>query len=94
MNPIPPIFVRIPVTSPLELQGTADVFEAQFCIDVTVDNKVIQHHTVMASSGTGLRGNWKHTLDLAKGKCIIVLYDVSMKDGSQIDVVRIPLLVK
>ena len=88
-----PIFVRVPVSSPLALTGTADVFEAQFCVDVTVDNKVTQHHTVVATSGSGTRGTWALTLVLPPGKCILDLYAVSAQDGSRIDEVRVPLLV-
>jgi len=93
-EPLPPIFVRTPVVSPLKLQGTADVFEAQFCIDVTVDNKVVQHHEVHASSGSGTRGTWSLILILPKGKCIIVAYEPSARDGSPMHEVRLPLLVQ
>jgi hypothetical protein len=91
---IPPIFVRVPVRSPLDLKGTANVFEAQFCLDVTVDNKVTQHHEVHASSGSGTRGTWSLTLDLPVGKCILYLYEPSAKDGSPQNEIWIPVLVE
>ncbi len=87
------IFVRVPVTSPLHLTGTADVFEAQFCLDVRVDNHVTQHHEIHVTAGTGTRGTWEVTLDLPRGKCILQLYEVSMKDGSHVNVVEVPVLV-
>lgn len=93
MTIVAPIFVRVPVSSPLHLTGTADVFEAQFVLDVRVDNKVKQSHQIHATSGSGTRGTWEITLDLPPGKCILQLYEVSMKDGSHINVVEVPILV-
>lgn len=93
MSALPPIFVRIPVATPLHLTGTADVFEAQFVLDVTVDNEVIQHWQIQAASGSGTRGTWRITLDLPKGKCILHFYEPSAKDGTPTNEWRLPLLV-
>jgi germination protein M len=96
----PAILVESPtvgatVGSPLRITGTANVFEAVFQINITNwDGLIIAEKTVMASSGTGTRGTFDvtvpFTLDKAGIGSLIVFAD-SPKDGSQIDLVEIPL---
>lgn len=93
MTDLPPIFVRTTVTSPVILFGTADVFEAVLFCDVTYNGLVQETHRIMASAGTGTRGTWKLSLDLPPGKVILVFYEVSMKDGSHVNEVRVPIRV-
>jgi spore germination protein GerM len=96
----PAILVESPtvgntVSSPLRVTGTANVFEAVFRINVVNwDGLIIADEVVTASSGTGTRGTFDvtipFTLDRA-GLGALVVFSGSPKDGSQINVVEIPL---
>jgi spore germination protein GerM len=82
------------VSSPMRLKGTANVFEATFQMKlVDANGKVLAKGTVQATSGTGTRGTFSTPVLFAPttstGK--LVVYEVSMKDGSAINVVKIPL---
>ena len=82
------------VSSPMRLSGTANVFEAVFQMKlVDANGKVLAKGMVQATSGTGTRGTFSTPVLFAPttptGKLIV--YEVSMKDGSAINVVRIPL---
>jgi germination protein M len=96
----PAILVESPtvgatVGSPLRITGTANVFEAVFQINITNwDGLIIAEKTVMASSGTGTRGTFDITVPFTVDKAGIgslIVFADSPKDGSQIDVVEIPL---
>ena len=96
----PPIFVDGPAAfgavtgSTLKASGTADVFEATFrarLVDAA-GNKLAEK-TVMATSGSGTRGTFNFTMPVSgsavSGKLIV--WDDSMKDGSPLHKVTIPL---
>jgi len=95
----PPIFVDTPavggtVRSPLRLRGTANVFEAVFQARlVASDGTVIVKRRVTATAGSGTRGTFDLTVPFStaatSGK--LVVYEISAKDGSPVNVVRIPL---
>ncbi len=96
----PAILVETPtvgatVGSPLRITGTANVFEAVFQVNiVNWDGLIIAKKTVMASSGTGTRGTFDVTLPFSVDKAglgALIVYADSPKDGSQINVVEIPL---
>ena len=96
----PAILVESPtvgatVGSPLRIYGTANVFEAVFQINIVDwDGLIIAEKTVMATSGTGTRGTFDVTVpfDVSQaGLGALIVFADSPKDGSQIDVVEIPL---
>ena len=74
---------------------TANTFEANFQYEV-VDpaGKVVDTHFVTATSGTGTRGTFDFTTKRYKGEAgqgALVVLELSAKDGSRINEVRIPL---
>ncbi len=96
----PAILVETPtvgatVGSPMRITGTANVFEAVFQVNiVNWDGLIIAEKTVMASSGTGTRGTFDVTIPFSVDKAglgALIVYADSPKDGSQINVVEIPL---
>lgn len=98
----PPILVEQPlpgqqVTTPLRIRGTANVFEAQFSIDVvTAGGARVAHRAVQATAGSGSRGTYDLTIPLggAAGKLVVVAYDRSARNGARIDVVRVPVTLR
>ena len=83
------------ITSPLLVSGTANVFEAVFRVQLldAQGNKLIDQ-VVNATSGTGTRGTFSEELPFpvtATGQGKVVVFADSPKDGSQIDVVEIPV---
>jgi germination protein M len=98
----PAILVESPlpgtaVSSPLHVSGTANVFEAQFVIEVADwDGRVIAHKTVHASSGTGTRGTFDTTISFpvptsGPARLTLIAFERSAKDGSPTNEVEIPL---
>jgi spore germination protein GerM len=96
---LPPILVEEPaigdtVSSPLVVSGSSDVFEAvmQFRIR-DADGRVLVRAQDNATSGTGTRGTFRTTLRFSAttDTGTLEVYDVSMKDGSEIDLQSIPL---
>lgn len=93
----PAILVESPtlgqfVGNPLRVRGTANVFEAVLKIDVVSQSgKVVLTKRVVASSGTGTRGTFDVTIPFTLSQATIVVYSESPKDGSRINVVRIPV---
>jgi spore germination protein GerM len=96
----PPILAEFPgrgwtVQSPIHVGGTANVFEAQFRVELTdAAGHVIASQPVHATAGTGTRGTFDATVAYtlaAGGTGTLTLFDNSPKDGSRIDVVQIPL---
>jgi hypothetical protein len=83
------------VSSPVTVSGTADVFEAQFNLRILDRNgKILTEVPVHASCGTGCRGTFSiqvkyHVSSRQKGS--IWVFDYSAKDGSIIDLVKIPV---
>ncbi len=96
----PAILVESPtlgdtVSSPLRVTGTANVFEAVFRINVVDwDGLIVADQVVTATSGTGTRGTFDVTIPFTvdqAGPGALIVFAESPKDGSQIDVVEIPL---
>jgi germination protein M len=96
----PAILVETPtrddsVRSPLRITGTANVFEAVFRINVVdSDGLIIADQVVTAASGTGTRGTFDVTIPFTvdrAGLGALIVFAESPKDGSQIDVIEIPL---
>lgn len=99
---LPAIFVEGPtpgeaVTSPIRIWGTANTFEASFIVRVLdVNGNVVVEGPAMATSGTGTRGTFDVPViypDAAAKAGTIVVYESSAKDGSEINVVEIPVNV-
>lgn len=84
------------VPLPLRVRGTANVFEAQFSVEVQTPNgRVLTRRSVHASAGTGTRGSFAISIPLTTPatKLVLVAYDTSPKNGSRIHVVRVPITV-
>jgi germination protein M len=99
----PAILVESPalgatVSSPVRITGTANVFEAVFRVNiVNWDGLIIADERVQASSGTGTRGTFDVTVKYPSGHAgrgSLIVFENSAKDGSPINVVEIPLVLK
>ncbi len=97
----PAIFVESPavgdrVKSPLQIWGTANVFEAVFRVRLTAaSGQILAEQMVTATSGTGTRGSFDVSLAFSgpAGAATLRLFSESPKDGSPINVVEIPIQV-
>ena len=95
----PAILVESPlpfasVTSPLRVWGTANTFEATFDYELLDGaGKVLSHHFVTATSGSGTRGTYDFTIpfEAPNGLGKLVVFEESAADGSRIHQVEIPL---
>ena len=97
----PAILVESPlafeeVTSPLRVTGTANTFEATFNYELTdTDGKIVDENFVTATSGTGTRGTFDFTTAPFTvpfdGLGELIVFELSAKDGSRINLVEIPL---
>jgi hypothetical protein len=96
----PAILVESPtlgntVGSPLRVRGSANVFEAVFIVNIINSNGlIIADQVVTATSGTGTRGTFDVTIPFTvdqAGLGGLIVFSESPKDGSQINVVEIPL---
>jgi len=97
----PAILVESPlpfekVTSPLNVTGTANTFEATFNYELTdTDGLIVDEDFVTATSGTGTRGTFDFTTAPFTvpfdGVGELIVFELSAKDGSRINLVEIPL---
>jgi hypothetical protein len=96
----PAILVETPavgdtVSSPLHLTGTANVFEAVFNYEVVDwDGRIVAQGSVMATCGTGCRGTFDETIPFewsGEPRGGLIVFELSAKDGSRINVVEVPL---
>lgn len=83
------------ITSPVEVSGTANTFEAVFRIALTdSQGTTVVDQQARATSGTGTRGTFRTPVAFtgaAPGAATLEVYEVSAKDGSRVNVVRIPV---
>jgi hypothetical protein len=83
------------VSNPIRATGTANTFEATFQYEVVdPQGKVVDTHFVTATSGTGTRGTFDFTTKPYTGlggTGALVVLELSAKDGSRINEVRIPV---
>jgi hypothetical protein len=90
--------VGMEVSSPMRITGTANVFEAVFQINIVDwDGLIVAEEMVMASSGSGVRGTFdvKIPFEVSQpGLGALIVFSESPEDGSQINVVEIPLRVR
>jgi len=98
----PAIFVASPaandtVSSPLRVHGTANTFEAAFMLQILdTDGTILIEQPMMATSGTGTRGTFDTTIEFNAqpgSQITLRVFEHSAKDGSEVNVVEIPLLV-
>lgn len=97
---LPAIFVDDPaageaVGTPLRVRGTANVFEAQFSLEVVdATGRVLATRSMMATSGTGTRGSFDVSISLPvglTGEGKVVAFDHSPKDGSRTLTQEVPV---
>ena len=80
------------VTTPLQVTGTANTFEATFEYELKDSSgKVVDTHFVTATSGTGTRGTFDFTTKAVEDPATLVVFETSAEDGSRIHEVEIPL---
>jgi hypothetical protein len=96
----PAIFLNSPapgdtVDNPVELIGTANTFEAAFTIDILDSNgNVLTEQHAQATSGSGTRGTFDIKVPYKVDQKIagtILLFEVSAKDGSKTNQVKVPV---
>lgn len=96
----PPILVESPtvgqeVRSPLRITGSANTFEATFVVEVLDrDERTLAEQVVTATSGSGDRGTFAATVSFevdAAGNGMLLAYERSAEDGSQLHLVEIPI---
>jgi hypothetical protein len=97
---LPAILVESPapnahVSSPLQLRGSANTFEATFQVEVRPNQgKPLAADFVTATSGSGTRGTFDKRLDFTVDRerpGTVVVYERSAEDGSVINRVEIPV---
>lgn len=80
------------VTGDVRVHGTANVFEATVQIRVESGGVVLFENFVTASCGSGCRGTFDVTVPVSVvGEATITVYESSPQDGSEINVVEIPI---
>jgi len=99
---LPPILVESPtpgqtLRNAFRLLGTSNTFEATFSYELTdAASKVVADGFGTATAGTGTWGTFDVRVryaDAASGRGSLVVYEVSAKDGSRINVVEIPVML-
>jgi hypothetical protein len=82
----------------LHASGTANTFEATFQYELLDGSgKVLAHHFVTATSGTGTRGTFDFTVPFAvdrAGAGKLVVFENSAENGQRIHQVEIPLTLE
>lgn len=97
----PAILVESPlyfqdVGNPVRATGTANTFEATFQYELTdTDGRIVDKNFVTATSGSGTRGTFDFTTkeyDIPfDGVGALIVYELSAKDGSRINLREIPV---
>lgn len=100
----PAILVESPlafdeVPNPVHAFGTANTFEANFSYELTdTDGRIVDEDFVTATSGTGTRGTFEFVTDEYTvpfdGVGELIVFELSAKDGSRINLVEIPVRMK
>lgn len=96
---LPPIVVTDPgidgeESAPLEISGTANVFEATVSFRLVVDGAEIATGFATATCGTGCRGKYQGTLDFEVDEpteAVLEVFESSAEDGSPLHLVSIPI---
>jgi len=84
------------VLSPVRVTGTANTFEATLNLRlVGADGDVLHDDFATATSGSGMRGTFDETIEFdGEGPATLVAYERSAEDGSEINVVEIPVVLR
>ena len=99
----PAILVESPtlgetISSPVRITGTANTFEATFQLNITDwDGRIVYDEVVTATSGTGTRGTFDVTASFdvdRSGPGSIIAFVYSARDGSQENVIEIPVYIE
>lgn len=97
---LPAIFVESPlrgqrVSSPITLRGMSNTFEAVYSYELADKaGRILAKGHDTASAGTGTWGTFRTRVrfEIAKDvRGVLTVYEVSEKDGSRINVVKIPV---
>ena len=81
------------VTTPLDVSGTANTFEANFQYELLDgEGNVVDENFVTATSGTGTRGTFEFTTAEVDDVATLVVFETSAEDGSRMREVEIPLV--
>lgn len=82
------------VADPVRVEGTANVYEAQFSIDLAAGTQTTTV-AVTASAGTGTRGTFSATLQAGgyRGPATLAAWDSSPRDGSRQDLATVTVIV-
>ncbi len=83
------------VSSPIQLSGTSNTFEANMQIEIidAAGNELYRDFAT-ATSGSGTRGTFDLSLDVdiqTEGLGQIIMFEESAEDGSRINIVEIPV---
>lgn len=86
------------VSTPIEMTGTANTFEAALTVDVLdAAGETLCARSIMATSGTGTPGTWATTLDIPPrdvyAPVTVRAYEFSAMDGSKINLVERPVML-
>ncbi|MDA8203527.1 MAG: GerMN domain-containing protein [Chloroflexi bacterium] len=85
------------VSNPVRLTGVANVFEAQFQVEIaTAAGRVIASRIVTASCGTGCWGTFSTTVPFSVTSAQrgwITVFDLSARDGSRENVLSYPVVL-
>lgn len=99
---LPPIFVdrpawNAPLGNPARVTGLANVFEAQFSVEIsTAGGTLLASQNVMASCGTGCWGTFDVSIPYSVDRPqagYLTVYDASPRDGSRENVRSYPVLL-
>ena len=98
LTPDAPIFVETPlrgatVSSPVNVSGTASVFEATLALEVRRDGQLLETDSITASNGAPDRGTFEKSLDLQPGDYQLVFYEPSAQDGSHLHTTTVDVTV-
>ena len=84
------------VTTPMTVSGTSNTFEAtlQWAV-LDRSGATLKDGFATATSGTGTRGTFSFTVDVGsyQGAATVKLFEASAEDGSEINVVLVPVTV-
>jgi hypothetical protein len=85
------------VTSPVQISGSADVYEATVSVRVLdSEEREIATRFTNAAAGTGTRGQYEVSVPYsvaAEQPGTVEVFEVSAKDGSRLNAVRIPVIL-
>ena len=81
------------VSSPIQVSGTANTFEANVQWELEVDGKVVRKGFTTATSGNGTRGTFEFSVPYTKRGVTgsLILFQTDEANGGRRDVVYIPL---